>query len=232
MLVTIDEYDTSLMRMAWDSELHHSMNQRSDIDNAFKRFFSSLKLSNKYNVNVFVTGVSPISLTSYTSGWNHATNLSDFREFAGLYGFQIDDIERGLDLIQPPLPPSFVRKFVKYCEKFNGYRFHPSQPEESRIFNPGRIMFLLRRIERNWKFESHVQHSEDSLFEALLIGNEDTQTKPAESVLTSLGSHPYATSLITSLLQKPDATVVATDSLQDITFKSLNTTREGMISYM
>jgi hypothetical protein len=228
--VTIDEYDASIMRIAWNPDFYRSTTHNPEIENSFKRFFSSLKKANKKKVSVFITGVSPISLTTYTCGWNHATNISQLPQFVDLYGFNVTDIERGLRMIQPPLPESIIKKTLDYCTVFNGYRFHPYQPDNSRIFNPGKIVSFLMKLSHNWKFAHKETLSETQLFERLINITDDIQYKPAEDTLASVRHHPFAGSVMVSLLEKPDA-AIHENVLTDITFDSMKT-RLGLISYM
>src|SRR5579883_1173412 len=154
MYVTIDEYDSSLMtslsnQLLWSSmrrnENKDSKQENSEkIENQFKRFFSCLKEANKNDVYAFVTGISPLCLSEFTSEWNHYLTISNKEEFAELYGLTREDIAKGIKMIQPPIPEDVQELLLKYCDYYDGYYFHPRQ--KFPLFNPGRIIYFLDEV--------------------------------------------------------------------------------------
>jgi Predicted AAA-ATPase len=56
----------------------------------------------------FITGVTPLVLSEFTSGFNITVDISTRAKFWDLYGFSADDVWRGLGLIQSPLQQTTI----------------------------------------------------------------------------------------------------------------------------
>jgi Predicted AAA-ATPase len=231
LYVIIDEYDSPLMNVLSKELLVNGMKSKEgeEIENQFKRFFSLLKEANKRNVVVFVTGVSPLCLTEFTSGWNHATRISDFQEFAGLYGFEQKDIVKGIQMIRPPIPDDVVQMLVKYCDCYDGYKFDHRQTE--RLFNPGRILYFLNNIRSNWLQTKKLEGKE--LFDDIIKFKEDTQTKPAESTLNYIRSSDVSRLLLQDLLKEENVSVKCVEDIDTgFTLNTLHEKRRSLITFM
>jgi Predicted AAA-ATPase len=107
--VLIDEYDTSFTATleAWVREAKQSGSQ-SEIS-GYKNFFSALTTAiGQAIATCFITGVAPIALTEFSSGFNIAVDITTDPRFEGLYGFTEADVRRGLASVQPTLPQDFI----------------------------------------------------------------------------------------------------------------------------
>src|SRR5581483_9964097 len=68
------------------------------IESSFKQFFSRLKTACDEGVaHVFLTGVTPVVLAEFTSGFNILVDLALKKEFWDLYGFKKSEIKFLLD---------------------------------------------------------------------------------------------------------------------------------------
>ncbi|RIA98015.1 AAA-ATPase-like domain-containing protein [Glomus cerebriforme] len=110
LYVFINEYDAS-MNEALKNEAflkaltnHHKNKDDSTkskfrlIESSYKQFFSRLKTAYDEDItSVFLTGVTPIVMIEFTSGFNILKDLALNKKFWNLYGFKICEIEFLLD---------------------------------------------------------------------------------------------------------------------------------------
>jgi hypothetical protein len=130
------------------------------MESQFQRFFSSLKEANSKDVYAFVTGISPLCLTDFTSGWNHAVTISSREDYADLYGLTHQDIEKGIAMIQPAIPSNVGTMLLDYCkDHYDGYFFHPNQTKE--LYNPGRIVYFLHIVRSRWLLAQGKQFTDN-----------------------------------------------------------------------
>jgi hypothetical protein len=155
VLVLIDEYDTmhNAAISEWKTVSSHGNKEKSLVDhikeqNLFKSFFSLFKeWCQRGFVKVFVTGVTPLALSYFTSGFNEATHLHNDPDFSLMNGFTKKDVERGLQFIQPQLNQEDIQFALEFMEKeFNGYRFVPEQKET--LFNSNFVLYYLNQIQK------------------------------------------------------------------------------------
>ena len=101
----------------------------------FKGFWACLKkMVNQIGkqeeglLKIYITGVSPLSLVDYTSGFNIQTNLSFEKEFAGFCGLTKAEVEEALRVIFEKNKDVEINGAVAECSEiaaknFNGYHF-------------------------------------------------------------------------------------------------------------
>src|SRR6266542_6146758 len=87
-----------------ESVLHahykNSLSRIEAMESSYKQFYSRLKSAcDKGIAYVFQTGVTPIVMAEFTSGFNISTDLALREEFWDLYGFRKSEIEFLLDNI-------------------------------------------------------------------------------------------------------------------------------------
>ena len=163
-----------------EMKINKDSNQDSSkIEHCFKRFFTFLKTATAGQVYVFVTGISPLCLTEFTSGWNHATRISDMPIFADMYGFTINEVKQGIGMIQG-IPKEVQDLLLKYCEIYDGYSFHPLQQEH--IYNPGRILYFLQQVDAIWKFKPTYTTTSE-LYQILINFSDYTQKHGLQNLL-------------------------------------------------
>src|SRR5256885_8272103 len=110
------------------------------IESLFKQFYSHLKTAcNKGIAYVFQTGMTPIVMAKFTSGFNISTDLALREGFWNLYGFKKSEVEVLLESISENGFPNDIKNgIMKLLEnEYGGYYFNPDQKEC--IFNTGSI---------------------------------------------------------------------------------------------
>jgi hypothetical protein len=177
LYVLVDEYDASINEALGNVELVKSLQsdpkssreseqKTKKIETKFKQFFSRLKeASQEYGVFIFVTGVTPLALTEFTSGFNDARDITLGRNFAEMYGFTEDEVKGQLNFIPHEL--NLVDDIATALrEKHNGYRFSmieyitlEVEGKEERwgiqvpsVYNPGRIRHSLQQVAEKMEY--------------------------------------------------------------------------------
>jgi hypothetical protein len=123
--VLIDEYD------AFTNGYLESLNpvgpcgvtlENSEVDRTFKSFWSTMKSlsTDEWIRKVFITGISPLSLSAFGSAFNVARNLSFHQKLAGLCGLTRSDLEDVLREIKDGEATNHLSEMTKF---FNGYHF-------------------------------------------------------------------------------------------------------------
>ncbi|KAL6074795.1 EF-hand domain-containing protein, variant 3 [Balamuthia mandrillaris] len=209
--VIIDEYDASLNKtlgngsfvsaLSYSSEDHQNPLKR--MENTYSEFFSKLKTACDIGVaRCFITGVTPLVLSEFTSGFNIATHISDISRFSLMYGFTKSDVHNGLkrlDLADPVI----TALLEMWKREHDGYYFHPRAEEP--LYNPTRILHGLQQIEC-----LKVPDNLSSMELAIRLQEEipkDSNSKPAESTLQAIREARYAPIVIEKLLAQEDATI-------------------------
>jgi len=201
------------------------------VENKFKRFFSSLKEANKKEVYAFVTGVFPLRLNEFTSGWNHAKTISDDWSYAEMYGFTEDDVRKGLKMIEPQLSDEVQTSLMEHCKIYNGYAFHYRQ--KSRLFNPCRIMYFLDSVRNRWVQAASKSLQGEDLVKFLLKFPEDIQTRPAGTTLEFIPKSEVLQSLLQDLLKENNAKVSCDGGVHPLfRLEDLKNDRKSLISFM
>jgi hypothetical protein len=110
-----------------------------------RKFYESLKTAAGDGIvdRIFITGVSPITLDSLTSGYNISSNITTNPIFHDMMGFSAEEVEHMLHLsgisatnIQPLLQD--------LKEWYNGYRFC-SDVSKKALFNPDMVLYFLQQ---------------------------------------------------------------------------------------
>ena len=122
----VDEYDAftnNYLETPNIAEPHKTTWDSTEVGSTFRSFWSTIKsLSSQGIRRVFITGISPLSLSGVCSGFNVARNLSFDRDLAGLCGLTYSDLENALKGIynDPEAYNGFLSEMTKF---FNGYYF-------------------------------------------------------------------------------------------------------------
>ena len=169
IFILVDEYDNfsnRLLAQAGDEayqKLCHG-------DGFFKSFFALLKAENRVVTNIFLTGVSPMTLDDVTSGFNIAENISQDSTLVTLCGFTRDDIRNALDYYADAGRFNLDKEkaFKLVTEWYDNYRF--SINNDAHVCNPILLLGFLRKcmvegvfpssmIEENLRTDYHkLQH--------------------------------------------------------------------------
>ncbi len=201
MYILVDEYDNSVNKALGDTkaELYQSLYVERTSDNSdalpkkrdqreqqslFKRFFSTIKdkLSEGGVGRVFITGVSPIALNDFTSGFNIAKHITHHEEFETMCGITDLEISNVLDQMVPKDPIHKAQLMRVMKDNYNGYMFTPTQTTP--LYNTTLVIYFLGEFARLKKIpidlvDPNVQPSESGL-EII------TKTALAEQVVTGL----------------------------------------------
>ena len=139
--VLIDEYDH------FANELLSFDLQRFKDDvsqNGFvRKFYESLKKSANEGVigRIFITGVSPITLDSLTSGFNIGDNISTNPLFHDMMGFthqEVENLLRGVGIPEAKIP----NMMSDLAEWYDGYVF--AVEDKKPLFNPDMMLYFIK----------------------------------------------------------------------------------------
>ena len=118
---------------------------KSDVSqNGFvRKFYESLKTATQDGIidRIFITGVSPITLDSLTSGFNIADNISLNPIFHDMMGFTHQEVETILH--KSAIPVEKISEILSdLTEWYDGYRF--SNRLSQALFNPDMVLYFLK----------------------------------------------------------------------------------------
>ena len=108
-----------------------------------RKFYESLKSATGEGIidRIFITGVSPITLDSLTSGFNISDNISLNPIFHNMMGFMHAEVEAILH--QSTIPLEVIPKMMHDLKEwYNGYRF--TNQVNPRLFNPDMVLYFLK----------------------------------------------------------------------------------------
>jgi hypothetical protein len=137
--LVIDEYDHFTNELI---SFNFEFFAKSVTENGFvRKFYEAIKTatSDKIVDRLFITGVSPVTLDSMTSGFNIGTNLSLHPHFHSMMGFEepeVRDILKGIGVKKADLTTVLNDLRVWY----DGYLFHPDA--RSHVYNPDMVLYF------------------------------------------------------------------------------------------
>lgn len=127
VFLLIDEYDQFANEVL--SSDPQQFKQITSSQGFLKNFYSIIKANaSQIFRRIYITGVTPISLDSMTSGFSIATNYSTNPDFAEAFGFTDDELRL---LIRDTIDCAAFGEtdesiFLRMKELYNGYRFTPN----------------------------------------------------------------------------------------------------------
>jgi hypothetical protein len=110
-----------------------------------RKFYEVIKSATRDGVvdKIFITGVSPITLDSLTSGFNILTHLSRNRRFASMMGFLEEEVRSLLRLaLEDPSREEAIMQDLRYY--YNGYKF--SSEAQEYLYNPDMVLYFLKHL--------------------------------------------------------------------------------------
>jgi hypothetical protein len=182
--VLIDEYDhfaNEILSFRYNDYLE------SVAQNGFvRKFYEKLKTFAGKGIidRIFITGVSPITLDSLTSGFNISTHLTLKKKFHAMTGFT--EAEAG-ELVARSFPAEQIDAVMNDCEKwYDGYRF--SEDTEERIFNPDMLLYFLRYVEEEDSYpkdmlDKNVASDYTKIQKLFSIGNENANLEELNTLI-------------------------------------------------
>ncbi|WP_448520253.1 AAA family ATPase [Rhodoflexus sp.] len=139
----IDEYDhftDEILLQSIDS-FKSAVSQNGYV----RKFYEVIKNATQSGVvdRFFLTGVSPVTLDSLTSGFNIITHLTKDLYFNDMIGFSETEVRGLLQMIlaDKTKEATITDDLRRY---YNGYKFHPESPQN--IYNPDMVLYFLKEF--------------------------------------------------------------------------------------
>ncbi len=110
-----------------------------------RKFYETIKNGTGEGIvdRLFVTGVSPLTLDSMTSGFNIGTNLSTHPRLNEMMGFLEKEVYTIMEGVGIP-PADLPDLIVELRQWYNGYKFHPKG--ENRLYNPDMVLYFAKEF--------------------------------------------------------------------------------------
>jgi hypothetical protein len=108
-----------------------------------RKFYESFKTATRDGIidRIFITGVSPITLDSLTSGFNISDNISTNPIFHNMMGFTGTEVQSMLRLTE--VPEQKILDLMQDLQLwYNGYLF--ALDADERLFNPDMVLYFLK----------------------------------------------------------------------------------------
>ncbi|MDX1908339.1 MAG: AAA family ATPase [Bacteroidia bacterium] len=139
--VLIDEYDHFANELL-SFDIHRF---KSDVSRSgfVRKFYETLKTASGEGIvdRIFITGVSPITLDSLTSGFNISDNITVNPIFHDMMGFLDTEVEDMLR--QTQIPEDNIPLLMYDLQQwYNGYRFNHRASKG--LFNPDMVLYFLK----------------------------------------------------------------------------------------
>ena len=147
--LTIDEYDHFANELiAWNLDVCREVVSKNGW---VRKFYETLKIAVGDGIvdRIFITGVSPITLDSLTSGFNIVKQLSSSRILHELMGFtkeEVEEIMLGVGAKVEALPQ--IMSDLK--DWYNGYLF--SEECTNRLYNPDMVLYFASEYRKTLKY--------------------------------------------------------------------------------
>ncbi len=115
-----------------------------------RKFYEVLKTGARDGVidRMFITGVTPITLDSFTSGFNIGKNLSLDEEFHDMLGFTEDETSSLIEIICSHCNTDLDDIYKQMSDCYNGHKFCEDKHPDGRLFNPNMVLYYLRDYQR------------------------------------------------------------------------------------
>lgn len=151
--ILIDEYDHFANELI---AFHFDDFQEVVSRNGYvRKFYEALKIGTGQGVvdRIFLTGVSPITLDSFTSGFNIASNLTGDLALHEMMGFTHNEVEQlmqDIGVAQDTLP----ELMLDLKQWYNGYLFHAEA--DTRIYNPNMVLYFALNYQKYKKYPERL----------------------------------------------------------------------------
>lgn len=140
--VIVDEYDhfaNELLSFHFDQ-----FNEIVSKNGYVRKFYEVLKKGTIGTISqIFITGVSPITMDSMTSGFNISTNLSLDPRFNEMLGFTTTETKQLLSLVESIKDPEETLQKMK--QYYDGYKFN--EDASNHVFNPNMTLYYLDHLQ-------------------------------------------------------------------------------------
>ena len=181
----VDEYDhfTNEILIRNLTEFKSSVSK----DGYVRKFYESIKIATEDGSigRFFITGVSPITLDSLTSGFNIVKHLTHSLEFNDLAGFTEDNVKTLLELVlEDKSRLTTIMKDMKLW--YNGYKFNVDVEET--IYNSNMVLYFLDEFKKNQKYprqmlDPNIMPDYGKLKQMFQVANLEENIKVLEEIL-------------------------------------------------
>ncbi|MDX2250206.1 MAG: AAA family ATPase [Bacteroidia bacterium] len=120
-----------------------------------RKFYEAIKTATAEGIvdRIFLTGVSPITLDSFTSGFNISRNLTLDRGLQAMMGFTESEVENlllNIGISEAELPS--IMADVK--QWYDGYLFHSRAAE--RLYNPDMVLYFAIEYQKEKRYPENI----------------------------------------------------------------------------
>ena len=151
--ILIDEYDHFANELISFNFTHFS---EIITENGYvRKFFEMMKIATAQDIigRMFITGVSPITVDSLTSGFNIATNITLSHEFHQLVGFDETEVKGILEGIEMP-EEQILDTVADLHLWYDGYLF--SRRAKNRLYNPNMVLYFAQAYKSNREYPDEM----------------------------------------------------------------------------
>lgn len=148
LFIIIDEYDHFANDVLSDNKEH--FNSITGKDGFVRKFYEVFKFYSRDIIErIFITGVTPITMDSLTSGFNISKNLGNIKELNEMIGFTEEEVIRllcncGID-----------EKYIEILkEHYNGYLFN--KKAKNKVYNSNLLMYFLSEYVRSYELPENL----------------------------------------------------------------------------
>ncbi len=221
--VLIDEYDHFANSiLGSDLRLFKEMIGKGGF---VRSFYETIKSATQKGIieRLFITGVTPLTLDSMTSGFNIAKNITQFKEFNELAGFTLDETRTVLSVLFEDCPElkqvANQKKLIEDITHFyNGYLFSPLAT--NKIYNANLLMYFVDTFDKeNCSYpmkmlDSNIASDYGKIMQLFAIGDKEENYKVLSELI-------YQGEVIATLKDKFDFGTHVGDSFTQDEFISL-----------
>jgi hypothetical protein len=149
----IDEYDHFANELI---SFNFKYFEKSVTENGFvRKFYETIKTATGSSIvdRLFITGVSPITLDSMTSGFNIGSNISLRPAFHSMMGFEEHEVRgilEGIDVTKEEITP--VLNDLR--DWYDGYLFHIRAA--SHVYNPDMVLYFAEQYQTDKRYPDNL----------------------------------------------------------------------------
>ncbi len=175
--ILIDEYDHFANELiAFHFQDYQDVVSRNGY---VRKFYEAIKTATGDGIvdRIFITGVSPITLDSFTSGFNISRNLTTDLNLHQMMGFSSEEVESLMIGIGVPTP-KLAEVMFDLKQWYNGYLFN--EDAVSRLYNPDMVLYFALEYQKTKRYpksllDTNVASDYGKLHRMFRIGEQDEQ---------------------------------------------------------
>ena len=195
--VLIDEYDHFANEL-----ISFNFNYFLDIitkNGYVRKFYEAIKIATSQGIveRILMTGVSPITVDSLTSGFNIASNISLTPTFHQMVGFdekEVEGILAGIEMPTEEIPTALKDMRLWY----NGYLF--SNRAKLKLYNPNMVLYFAMKYKETREYP-----------DAMLDPNVASDYGKIQKLFNIQGKSEQYLDILTDLLETGEVTASLTD---------------------